>query len=240
MHLDMNKIFGNMVNMVNNRNVWVAEHLSSIPNGESILDAGAGPQGYRSKCTHLKYVSQDFCEFDGKAVAGLDKNSTFDTSNIDIVSDIINIPVEDESFDNILCTEVLEHIKHPELAIKEFARIIRGGGMLILTAPFASYTHMAPYHYVSGFDKYWYMEILPQYGFEIVEIIPNGNYFDMIAEDLRRIPIMCEHYAKPLGVLKKIRIAFTIRLLNKISAISSGSDEFGTNEYMVVARKVQE
>jgi hypothetical protein len=110
--------------------------------------------------------------------------------------------------------------------------------MLILTAPFASYTHFAPFHYASGFDKYWYMEILPQYGFEIVEIVPNGNYFDMVAEDLRRMPIMSEHYAKPLGVLNKILITFTIRLLNKISANSNKSDEFGTNEYMVVARKL--
>jgi ubiquinone/menaquinone biosynthesis C-methylase UbiE len=126
MKFDKNKIFGNMVNMAHNRDIWVAEHLNSIPKGESLLDAGAGQQRYRSKCIHLKYVSQDFCEFDGKAVAGLDKNNTWDTSKIDIVSDIINIPVENASFDNILCTEVLEHIKHPELAIKEFNRIIRG------------------------------------------------------------------------------------------------------------------
>lgn len=125
----MKKIwFGEMVNTVDQRDKWVREHLKNISEGESILDCGAGEQRYRSDCKHLKYKSQDFCEYDGKAVAGLDTNGEWDTSKIDIVSDIIDIPVEDKSYDNILCTEVLEHIKHPELAIKEFSRILKEFG----------------------------------------------------------------------------------------------------------------
>lgn len=65
------------------------------------------------------------------------------TSRIDIVSDIVNIPVEAESFDAVVCTEVFEHIVSPELAVKEFARIIIVAG-LIITAPASTGVHMAP------------------------------------------------------------------------------------------------
>lgn len=231
------KYFGKMANAEETRDLWVVSHLNKIGGGETILDCGAGEQRYRKHCQHLRYMSQDFCEFDGQAIAGLDTDHSWDTSGIDIVSDIIDIPVESDSFDNILCTEVLEHIKHPELAIKEFARILKNDGCLFLTIPFTSYTHMAPYHYCCGFDRYWYQEILPEYGFEIVEITSNGNYFDMVAMDLRRTPLMSKTYAKPLSLLQKMQLTLSIRLLNRLSENSNGSEEFATNEYMVVAKK---
>jgi len=42
----------------------------------------------------------------------------------------------DESFDCILCLEVLEHIPNYEAAIRECARVLRPGGMLLFTVPF--------------------------------------------------------------------------------------------------------
>ncbi|QNL97866.1 methyltransferase domain-containing protein [Treponema sp. Marseille-Q4132] len=59
------------------------------------------------------------------------------------MSDIVNIPVKAESFDAVVCTEVFEHIVSPELAVKEFARIIIVAG-LIITAPASTGVHMAP------------------------------------------------------------------------------------------------
>lgn len=50
-----------------------------------------------------------------------------------------------------------------------------GGDKLILTAPFASLVHMAPYHYCSGFSCYWYEYHLTLCGFEIVELTANGD-----------------------------------------------------------------
>ena len=70
----------------------------------------------------------------------------WDTSRIDLVSDITEIPAPDASFDAILCSEVLEHIPEPTHALDEFMRLLRPGGTLILSAPFASLVHFAPYH----------------------------------------------------------------------------------------------
>ena len=77
----------------------------------------------------------------------------------------------------ILCSEVIEHLKNPVLAIKDFSRILKKDGIIILTAPFYSRTHMAPFYYSNGFSKYWYLDNHKKAGFEIISIQNNGNYY---------------------------------------------------------------
>jgi len=86
----------------------------------------------------------------------------WDTSRIDIGSDITSIPESDESLDAILCTEVLEHVPEPTHALDEFKRLLKLGGLLILTAPSGSNVHMAPYHFCSGFSRYRCECLLPR------------------------------------------------------------------------------
>lgn len=169
------------------RQLWVKKTLESIKSGSKILDAGAGECQYKEYCKHLSYESQDFNEYLGSGNnKGLQTN-TWDTSKIDIVSDIINIPKKESTYDVILCTEVFEHIPDPILAIKEFRRLLKPGGELIITAPFCSLTHFAPYHYYSGFNKYFYEHHLTSLGFKITEISQNGDYSEYLAQEIRRL-----------------------------------------------------
>ncbi|MBU3549913.1 class I SAM-dependent methyltransferase [Polynucleobacter sp. MWH-Berg-3C6] len=52
-----------------------------------------------------------------------------------LVDDIQESKLEDASFGLVLCTEVLEHVPSPELALHTLYRILRPGGILILTTP---------------------------------------------------------------------------------------------------------
>lgn len=111
-----------------NRECWIKRQLHILPEGTSILDAGAGQMRWKEDCRHLRYTSQDFDQYDGKGDEKGLQNGSWNTGRVDIVSDIIDIPVENASYDAVLCTEVLEHLPSPELAIKEFGRIVREGG----------------------------------------------------------------------------------------------------------------
>jgi ubiquinone/menaquinone biosynthesis C-methylase UbiE len=182
-------MFTNNINH-DTRQAWIKKTLASLPAKARLLDAGAGELANRKHCAHLDYVSQDFCQYkgldEGAVKAGL-QGPTWNTSKIDLVSDITAIPAPDASFDAILCSEVLEHVPEPTLALDEFARLLKPGGKLIITAPFASLVHMAPYHFCSGFSRYWYEHHLPPRGFHIVELTPNGDWFAYTEQELRRL-----------------------------------------------------
>lgn len=173
-----------------NRQSWIQHTLGALPAGAKLLDAGAGELKNRRHCNHLEYLSQDFCQYEGARgggpVEGLQRQS-WDTSRIDIVSDITAIPADDSSFDAILCSEVLEHVPEPTHALDEFARLLRPGGKLILTAPFSSSVHQAPYHFCTGFSKYWYEHHLPLRGFEIETLVPNGDWFALLRQEALRL-----------------------------------------------------
>ena len=154
-------------------------------------------------------MSQDFCEYEGDGNNEGLQTGVWDTSKIDLVSDIINIPELNCSFDAILCTEVFEHIPDPIAALNEFHRLLRPGGELILAAPFCSLTHFAPYHYYSGFNKYFFEYHLSKIGFSITEISSNGDYSAYVAQELLRIST---YYGKtPLFI--KICIAIVLRFI---------------------------
>lgn len=167
-----------------NRDAWVAGIASRLPAGTRVLDVGAGEGRYRHLFAHCDYQTQDFCQYGGTASGVLAES--WEYAPIDYVSDITAIPVPDASFDVLLCTEVLEHVPEPIPALREMARILKDGGQLFLTAPLGSGLHQQPYHYYGGFTPHFYRKFLTELGFEIVNITPNGRFFRLLLQEVRR------------------------------------------------------
>ncbi|HJO92469.1 MAG TPA: class I SAM-dependent methyltransferase [Victivallales bacterium] len=207
------------------RERWLQKTLLSLPEGSRILDAGAGTQRYKKFCNHLNYFSQDFGKYDGKGNnTGIQINN-FNYGKLDIISDITSIPENDSSFDAIMCIEVLEHLPEPSKAIKEFSRLLKPDGHLIITAPFCSITHFSPYHFCSGFNKYWYERFLTQNGLSITELKENGNFFEFLGQEINRIPYVSKRYSNsPPSILDKLCIYFLLRKLAKWSKKDNGSN----------------
>lgn len=193
----MKKAFRKIIGIEANeegRSRWLKQTLAAIPPGLRILDAGAGELRNKPLCAHLRYISQDACQYEGAGdMRGL-QTGTWDTSRIDLVCDIVDVPEPDASFDVILCSEVFEHLPDALKALDEFSRLLKNGGKLIVTAPFASLVHFAPYHYASGFSRYWYEYHLPLRNFAIVDLTPNGDWFAFVKQEILRFPGMARRY----------------------------------------------
>lgn len=221
-----------------NREEWLKTTLQKINNGEKILDAGAGEAQFKKLCSHLKYTSQDIAVYDGEGDGSGIHTKSRDYKELDIISDITNIPVQDESFDAIMCIEVFEHITNPLDALKEFNRILKKGGKLILTAPFNSLTHYAPYHFSTGFTKYFYQHHLEKYDFKILELTENGNYFEYLAQETRRLKSVSNEYAgEKFNFYEKTLTILFLRLLKKLSKNDNGSNELLNFGIQVLAEK---
>lgn len=96
------------------------------PRGRT-LDAGAGEGALSEKLHQL-----------GFEVVALDKDPTrFKLRDVPVIGGDLSgeIPIESASFDYIICLEVLEHIENPFLMMREFSRLIRPGGRLLISTP---------------------------------------------------------------------------------------------------------
>jgi SAM-dependent methyltransferase len=208
------------------RTAWIKRVLSEIPAGSRILDAGAGELKYKRFCAHLDYVSQDFGLYDGKGDARGLQMGSWDQSQIDIVGDIINIPEPSESFDAVMCIEVLEHLPDPPAALRELSRLLKSGGMLIVTAPFCSLTHFSPHFYCTGFSGNFYTYWLRELGCEILELEYNGNYFEYLAQELHRLPSVGSEYTSMRASWRERKAMKTVlHFLERLSQNDTGSRE---------------
>jgi SAM-dependent methyltransferase len=183
------------------RDSFVLEELTKIKNKSLILDAGCGSQRYKKDCSHLEYRSQDFGEYSTDLKKSMDTayqqlNPYKYGNHIDFIGNIWDIQIKNKTFDAILCTEVLEHIPYPVDAIKEFSRVLKKNGILILTAPSNCLRHMDPYFYYTGFTDRFYEKILTENNFSIKKIEPVGDYYSWMSVEIARSAMSNSIFAK--------------------------------------------
>jgi len=102
----------------------------------------------------------------------------------DVVGDAQDLSFENSSFDVIVCSEVFEHVKDPRKAALEFKRVLKPGGLLLLTTRFVFPVHDAPSDFWR-FTPYGLQEIFSDW--EIVEEKTEADAFSTIAILLQRI-----------------------------------------------------
>ena len=109
---------------------------------------------------------------------------------VDIVGDAHDMAqVGDCTFDVVLCTEVLEHLHTPARAIAEFRRVLRPGGLLLLSTRFVFPLHDTPGD-LYRFTRYGLEHLLAE--FDIVEIAEEATTVETLGVLLQRIGYQCE------------------------------------------------
>lgn len=224
------------------RDRWIEQTLRGLPDGSSLLDVGAGECAYKPHCSHLEYLSQDIAEYDGTGDGAGLQTGIWDTSRLDFVCDLYEIP-EDRQFDTVFCSEVLEHVVDPVRAVEKLARLTKPGGCVIVTAPFNSITHFAPYHYCTGFSQYFYRLHFERLGFEIEELTANGGYFDVMDQEIGRLARVRKQYGagvrEPLTWIVMQIARLNARLIARLDGdrMARRSSELQCFGWHVIARK---
>lgn len=115
----------------------------SVPNGiaelqGTVLDIGAADRWIaRHSAAASNYIALDYPS------TGRDLYA----ARPDVFADGANLPFADASIDNIVCLEVLEHVRWPDKLLAEVARVLKPGGQLFLSTPFLYPVHDAPHDY---------------------------------------------------------------------------------------------
>lgn len=224
------------LNNLNERTDWVSSQLAQLPEGSLLLDAGCGSQQFRRFSGHLNYRAQDFGQYKtddkkmlGSESGGLGGSTGYEYGALDYVGDIWDIDEKDRTFDAILCTEVFEHIPYPIETVKEFSRLLKSGGKLILTAPSNCLRHMDPFFFYSGFSDRWFEKILLENGFEVNGIQAVGDYYSWVGVEIART-------ARNHGIFTKFLLfpAFAYYFSKKKTKVSVDTLCMG---YQVIATK---
>lgn len=175
------------------RDRWVAEQAGLLPAGSKILDVGAGSCPYRKLFAHCDYYTQDVALLNGEQL----RHGGY--GQIDYVGDASAIPAPGAEFDAILCTEMLEHHPEPIRVVYELARLLKPGGVLILTAPLGSGIHQEPYHFYGGYTPYWYKKFLSKAGFGEIKITANQGFYRFFAQESIRYLQLSAPWRIPTG-----------------------------------------
>ncbi|MEH6636965.1 MAG: methyltransferase domain-containing protein [Halioglobus sp.] len=122
-----------------------------------VLDIGCGKKPYKSLFSAEKYTGLE-----------IDTPQNRATGIADCYYDGNKIPFPDASFDNVISNQVFEHVEQPDTYLDESYRVLKPGGLFLITVPFLWDEHEQPHDY-NRYTSYGIRVILERHEFEILE-----------------------------------------------------------------------
>jgi len=206
----------------------IREAINKYARG-NFLDLGCGNKPYESMY-NLVTETQTGCD-----IMQSDKN------RVDVICPATDLKYGNDSFDAVLCTQVMEHIYDHQAMMNEIYRVIKPGCHIILTVPYAWELHEEPYDFFR-FTKHALKELFEKTGFTIDYIKPNGGKWAAIYQLRNNMLYHSFHQKKSFANKLKKWLFVELRLtqLRNFFAIwldKKYKDEIFTLNYIVVAHK---
>jgi SAM-dependent methyltransferase len=159
------------------------------------------------------------------------------SDKVTFAGDVQSLPmVPDNSYDSAICIEVLEHVPEPAKAIATIARILKPGGVVVISVPHLSRLHDLPHDYYR-YTEYGLRYLLEQAHLEVVTLQPKGGLLTFLAHQLSTLILAVAWSIPPLkGALlafNKWVLALGAFYLDR----AVGIDRTFPQGYLVVAAK---
>lgn len=149
-----------------------SEAIPTMEEGMLVLDAGSG----KIQEQHLR----DELLATGATLHTCDLNFG---EGVDFEADVSDMPFDDNSYDIVICTQVLEHVKNPQLVVSELARVLKPGGKLFLTTPQSSPLHNLPWNFFN-FTNLGLRLLFEEAGLKVSTEQPQGGHYALLAFNL--------------------------------------------------------
>lgn len=122
----------------------------------AVLDVGCGSQPYRALVPAKRYVGLE-----------IDTPQARASFAAEVYYDGRTLPFGEGSFDAVLCSQVFEHVFTPAEFLGEINRVLRPGGLLLLTVPFVWDEHEQPRDF-ARYSSFGLRALLERAGFEVM------------------------------------------------------------------------
>lgn len=182
--------------------------------GARVCDIGCGEQPLRARI-----------EASGAEYVGLDigQNSR---NTVHVLGGVTDLPFGDNQYDVIICTEVLEHVVDTLAAFRELARVLKPGGVILVSTPFAYRLHEVPYDYVR-LTPFMIRECAKRNDLLVKQLVLTGNELEIAGS------IVEYHLSVGAGTWLRRKRALVSRLLINagVSLYNAASAHQGSGDY---------
>lgn len=125
-------------NTIRYRVEWprLREAFAKVPPAQTLFDGGAGSGEFLRRALAASFANKVIAlEFDAGNFECLQANIGRDPRARLIRGSLLEIPLEDESVNMVMSTQVIEHIQDHEKAASELVRILKPGGHALISVP---------------------------------------------------------------------------------------------------------
>jgi len=165
-------------------------------------------------------------------------NSLHNKSFCDIEADLNkDLPLDNEFFDTVLATDVLEHIHNPEKFMSETARILNPGGHLILGVPFMYWIHEN--HDYHRYTKQMLELYCEKNQLKIIRIVTYGGFPEVLYDLLHKGYAYYGFRGRRIYYFFLENIGKFLSRRKCIKRLSERSKEVFPLGYVLVAQKVK-